>query len=160
MTDNGKGTIMGRPSCELVRPWLPLMVEEEGETIAGEGFDQGILDREQIERHLATCPDCRQYRARLQGAVSILAAAAAEMPAEPALGSLWPELKERVSRQHAQPLSTRVRSGGYSARIRSEMAPTGSAGCAATYAVSFHFSLHGPEIRSKNSSGTQSFGGR
>jgi len=109
MTDNGKGTIMSHPSCELVRPWLPLMVEEEGETISAEGFDQGILDRDQIERHLAACPDCRQYRASLRGAVSILAAVAAEMPAEPVLGSLWPELQQRISRQQARPLSTRLR---------------------------------------------------
>lgn len=108
MTANGKGTIMGRPSCELVRLWLPLMVGEEDETISAEGFDQGILDRDQIERHLAACPDCRQYRASLQGAVSILAAVAAETPMEPVRGSLWPEVKQRISQQQARPLSRRL----------------------------------------------------
>lgn len=108
MTDNGKGTIMGRPSCESVRPWLPLFVEEEGETISGDGFDQGILDRDQIEQHLAACPDCRRYQSALQGAVSILAAVASEVPAEPGLGSIWPELHQQILQQQAQPLSTRV----------------------------------------------------
>ena len=100
---------MGRPSCEFVRPLLPLLVDEEGEALFGEGVDQSFLDREQIERHLETCPDCRQYRSSLQDAVSILTAAAVEMPAQPALDSLWPELKQRISRQQAQPLPARLR---------------------------------------------------
>jgi hypothetical protein len=82
---------------------------EEGETISGEGFDQCILDRDQIEQHLAACADCRQHRSALQDAVSILAAAGAEMPAEPVASSLWSELNKRISEHDEQPLPTRLR---------------------------------------------------
>lgn len=108
MADNTKGMIMGLPSCEWVHEWLPLLVGD-GDGISGDDTNLSADDRGQIEHHLAECASCRQYRAALDDAVSILSISAAEMPAGLGAPSLWPRLEEQIQRHHEQSRSTWLR---------------------------------------------------
>ena len=98
MVNNRKGTMMGTASCEWVRQWLPLLVEDADET-RGDGDDLSCADRHRIELHIDACKPCREYRASLGGALSLLAAGAAEPPIEPDFAaSIWPCLEMRIER--------------------------------------------------------------
>jgi hypothetical protein len=100
MVNNHKGTMMGTASCEWVRQWLPLLVEDADET-RGDGDDLSCADRHQIALHTDACKPCREYRASLEAALSLLAAGAAEPPVEPEFGaSIWPKLEMRIQRHH------------------------------------------------------------
>jgi hypothetical protein len=100
MANNRKGTIMGTASCEWVRQWLPLFVGDADESRA-EGDDLSCADRHQIVLHMDACKPCREYRASLEAALSLLAAAAAEPPVEPdCSASIWPKLEMRIERYH------------------------------------------------------------
>lgn len=95
MADYGKGTIMGCPSCDWVRDWLPLLVDD-GDGLACEGNDLNAEHRCRIEQHLVECPSCRQHQAALEKALSILSLAATDMTPGMRMPSLWPELEERI----------------------------------------------------------------
>jgi hypothetical protein len=100
MVNNRKGTIMGTASCEWVRQWLPLLVEDADET-HGDGDDLSCADRDQIALHIDACKLCREHRASLEAALSLLAAGAAEPPVEPDFSaSIWPKLEMRIQRHH------------------------------------------------------------
>jgi len=86
MDNHRKGTMMGTTSCEWVRQWLPLLVEAADGT-RGDGDDLSCADRHQIMLHVNACRPCREYRASLEAALSLLAAGAAEPPAEPDLSA-------------------------------------------------------------------------
>jgi hypothetical protein len=101
MAHKGKGRIMGGPLCEWVREWLPLLVAD-GEETSSEGTDLSPQDRHRIELHLDGCKPCRQRRAALEGALSLLATVAAEPPVEPGGSSVWPKLEERIQIYHAR----------------------------------------------------------
>lgn len=53
-------------------------------------------DRDDVKRHVATCPDCRQHYRRMKGALKVLGQADAP-ETYVATGSLWPELATRIS---------------------------------------------------------------
>lgn len=53
------------------------------------------LDRDDVKRHVATCPDCRQYFRRMKGALKVLSQADAPETYK-STGSLWPELASRI----------------------------------------------------------------
>ena len=100
MVNHRKGTMMGTASCEWVRQWLPLLVEDADET-RGDGDDLSCADRHQIVLHIDACKPCREYRASLEAALSLLAAGAAEPPVEPGFSaSIWPNLEMRIQRHH------------------------------------------------------------
>jgi hypothetical protein len=100
MVSNRKGTIMGTASCEWVRQWLPLLVEDADES-RGDGDDLSCADRHQIVLHVDACKPCREYRASLEAALSLLAAGAAEPPVESDFSaSIWPNLEMRIQRHH------------------------------------------------------------
>ena len=69
MADNGygygDGMMMGRSSCDWVRAWLPLLVDDS-DGLACEGNDLNAEDRRLIEQHLAECSSCRQHQAALE----------------------------------------------------------------------------------------------
>ncbi len=98
---NGNGMMMGRSSCEWVRAWLPLLVDD-GDGLACEGNDLNAEDRRLIEQHLAECSSCGQHQAALEKAISVLSIAAADMGAGPRTPSLWPRLEERIQRHQEQ----------------------------------------------------------
>jgi hypothetical protein len=100
MVNNRKGTMMGSASCEWVRQWLPLVVEDADET-RGDGDDLNCADRHQIVLHIDACKPCHEYRASLEAALSLLAAGAAEPPVAPdSSPSIWPKLERRIERHH------------------------------------------------------------
>jgi hypothetical protein len=100
MVDNHKGTTMGSSSCEWVRQWLPLLVEDIEEP-HGDGDDLGFENRHRIALHLSECKPCREHHANLAAALSLLATVAAESPVEPS-DSVWPSLEQRIQRHHGQ----------------------------------------------------------
>jgi hypothetical protein len=100
MVNHRKGTMMGTASCEWVRQWLPLLVEDADEA-RGDGDDLSCADRHQIVLHMDACNSCREYRASLEAALSLLAAGASEPPVEPGFStSIWPDLERRIQRHH------------------------------------------------------------
>ncbi|MGA9923914.1 MAG: zf-HC2 domain-containing protein, partial [Isosphaeraceae bacterium] len=103
MADNGDGDgmMMGRSSCDWVRAWLPLLVDDS-DGLACEGNDLNAEDRRLIEQHLAECSSCRQHQAALEKAISVLSIAAADMEVELRTPSLWPRLEERIQRHQEQ----------------------------------------------------------
>jgi anti-sigma factor RsiW len=65
-------------------------------------------DRRKVERHLITCPDCRDHARSLSGALAALRAAAAQAPEGVAEApSLWPalQLQIREAKHAPRPLS-------------------------------------------------------
>jgi len=117
MAEIGKGTIMGRCSCDWVHDWLPLLVDDS-DGLACEGNDLNAEDRHLIEQHLAECPSCRQHQAALEKAISVLSSAVADMTAGPCTPSLWPGLEERIERH-------RERSRSRGLRILCALCPVG-----------------------------------
>ena len=101
MVNHHKGTMMGTASCERVRQWLPLLVDDS-DGLACEGNDLNAEDRRLIEQHLAECSSCRQHQAALEKAISVLSIAAADMEVELRTPSLWPRLEERIQRHQEQ----------------------------------------------------------
>jgi len=97
----GDGMMMGRSSCDWVRAWLPLLVDDS-DGLACEGNDLNAEDRRLIEQHLAECSSCRQHQAALEKAISVLSIAAADMAVELRTPSLWPRLEERIQRHQEQ----------------------------------------------------------
>jgi hypothetical protein len=108
MADNGKGMIMGRSSCDWVRDWLPLLVDDS-DGLACEGNDLNAEDRRLIEQHLTECSSCRQHQAGLEKAISVLSIAAADMTTGLRIPSLWPRLEERIQRHQKQSRSRWLR---------------------------------------------------
>ena len=53
-------------------------------------------DRDDVKRHVAVCPDCRQHYRRMKGALKVLGQADAPETYTVA-GSLWPELARRIN---------------------------------------------------------------
>lgn len=53
-------------------------------------------ERDDVKRHVATCPDCRQHYRRMKGALKVLGQADAP-ETYTATGSLWPELAGRIN---------------------------------------------------------------
>lgn len=94
MADNGRGMIMGRPSCDWVHQRLPLLVDDS-DGLGCEDNDLGAEDRCLIERHLTECSHCRQHQADLEKAISVLSIAAAETTGLRS-PSLWARLEERI----------------------------------------------------------------
>jgi len=95
MAEKGEGMMIGDPSCAWVRDWLPLLAGDS-EDISGEGCDLGAEDRRLMESHLDRCESCRRHRASLEGALSILGAAAIESPVDPLTPSVWLSLEEEI----------------------------------------------------------------
>ena len=108
MADNGKGMIMGRPSCEWVHDWLPLLVDDS-DGLDCKGSDLNAEDRRLIEQHLTECSSCRQHRVALEQAMSVLSLAAADMTAGLRAPSLWPRLEARIQRHQEQSRSRWLR---------------------------------------------------
>ena len=108
MADNGKGTIMSRPSCEWVHQRLPLLVGD-GDGLTGEGSDLDAADRDRIERHLVDCAPCRERRAELEQTIAILGLAAEQPAPEPDTLSVWPMLEQRIRQHHAEQSRSRWR---------------------------------------------------
>ncbi len=101
MAEHGKGTIMGRSSCDWVHDWLPLLVDDS-DGLGCEGSDLIGEDRRLIEQHLRECAKCCQHQAALQEAFAILGIAAADMTVGARAPSLWPKLEERIQHHHEQ----------------------------------------------------------
>ncbi len=101
MADNGKGTTMGRLSCNWAHDWLPLLVDDS-DGLACEGNDMTPEDRRLLEQHLTECSSCRQHRAALVEAISVLSVAAADLATEPRTPSLWAQLEKRIERDRKQ----------------------------------------------------------
>ena len=60
-------------------------------------------ERDDVKRHVASCPDCRTYYRRMKGALKTLGRADAPETYVSA-GSLWPELASRINdRESAGP---------------------------------------------------------
>ena len=104
----GDGMMMGRSSCDWVRAWLPLLVDDS-DGLACESNDLNAEDRRLIEQHLAECSSCRQHQAALEEAISVLSIAAADMAVELRTPSLWPKLEERIQRHQEQSRSRWLR---------------------------------------------------
>lgn len=52
--------------------------------------------RDDVKRHVATCPDCRQHYRRMKGALKVLSSS--DVPETyTTTGSLWPELASRIN---------------------------------------------------------------
>jgi hypothetical protein len=94
--------MMDHSSCQWVRQWLPLLVED-GDAAARDGADLSAAEQSRIRRHLADCASCRDYRSRLTDVLSVLSGVAAEMPLERDAHSLWPDLEARLLRHQVQP---------------------------------------------------------
>jgi hypothetical protein len=125
------------PQCRWVRGRLPLL---DGGELTGS-------DRRRAERHLLTCPACRDLRASVAGALGALRAAAAEAP--PALShdgnggeapSLWPALQRQIREAKHEPApargfswSWRWRVSGDDARLDQPIGGRGFDAAAALY---------------------------
>lgn len=95
---------MVNSTCQWVREWLPLFVEEHDE-LAG---DQGGLSpetRAAIGAHLDDCDDCRDRRSALTDVMSILSLVAADSPVSPEPSSVLQGLNERIRQQQLQSTS-------------------------------------------------------
>jgi hypothetical protein len=105
MAKQGMGKSMGNRECEWIRPRLPLWVDNGDGTgrpaAHGEGGDLSARELRHIERHLASCATCRQYRASMDQALGALATAATELPVVTETRSLWPMLEQRIASRHA-----------------------------------------------------------
>jgi len=81
------------------------MVEDADEA-SGDGDDLSCPDRHRIDLHMNACKSCREYRTSLNGALSLLAAGAAEPPIEPDFAaSIWADVEMRIERHHERPES-------------------------------------------------------
>src|SRR4051812_48799928 len=85
--DGRRSEIMGLGfhRCRWVRDRLPLLA---GGELTGP-------DRRAVERHLITCPGCRDHERSLSGALAALRGAAAATPS-PEAPSLWPALQRQI----------------------------------------------------------------
>jgi len=105
MAKRDMGKSMGNRECEWIRPRLPLWVDlgdGSGRPAAhGEGGDLSSRELRHIERHLASCVHCRDYRASMNQALGALAVAATELPLASLAPSLWPILERRITGRHA-----------------------------------------------------------
>ena len=81
--------------------WLPLLVDDS-DGMACEGNDMTPEDRRLLEQHLTECSSCRQHRAALEEAISVLSVAAADLTTEPRTPSLWLQLEKRIERDRKQ----------------------------------------------------------
>jgi hypothetical protein len=101
MVKQGMGKSMGNRECEWIRPRLPLWVDNgagSGRSAAtGEGGDLSARECRHIERHLASCATCRQYRSSLDQALGALAITATQLPFSDEAPSLWPMLERRIA---------------------------------------------------------------
>src|SRR5438270_9215909 len=83
--------------CRWVRDRLPLLA----------GGDLAGPDRRKVERHLITCPGCRDHERSLSGALGVLREVAAGSPtsSDPSSSpSLWPALRRQIREaRHATP---------------------------------------------------------
>lgn len=58
-------------------------------------------DRDNVKRHVTSCPDCREHYRRMKGALKVLDRA--ETPQTyVATGSLWPDLATRINGRESQ----------------------------------------------------------
>jgi hypothetical protein len=114
MVNRTMGTTMDNPTCEWVRGRLPLCMGagDDPDDPSDEGGDLGVEDRRSIERHLGTCPVCREHRSGLSRAQEALGVAAAALPAVPDAPSLWPALERRIATHHARDGSRKSKSRG------------------------------------------------
>jgi hypothetical protein len=105
------GTTMDNSSCEWVRGRLPLWMGPGGglNEPGDDGGDLSVEDRRAMERHLGSCPACRERRSGLSRALEVLAATADSLPAVPDGPSLWPALERRIATQHSRDGSPRPR---------------------------------------------------
>jgi hypothetical protein len=105
MAKQGMGKSMGNRECEWIRPRLPLWVDNGDGTgrpaAHGEGGDLSARELRHIERHLANCATCREYRASMDQALGALATAATELPFVTETPSVWPMLEQRIASRHA-----------------------------------------------------------
>lgn len=67
-------------------------------------------DRDDVKRHVATCPDCRAHYRRMKGTLKVLAHADAP-ETYTTTGSLWPELAGRINDR--RPTGPRGRFNGW-----------------------------------------------
>lgn len=67
-------------------------------------------DRDDVKRHVATCPDCRQHYRRMKGALKVLSQADAP-ETYTTTGSLWPVLASRINERAT--LAPRSRFNGW-----------------------------------------------
>jgi predicted anti-sigma-YlaC factor YlaD len=67
-------------------------------------------ERDDVKRHVATCPDCRAHYRRLKGTLKVLAHADAP-ETYTTTGSLWPELAGRINNR--RPTGPRGRFNGW-----------------------------------------------
>ena len=100
MAENGRGTIMTRPSCAWVHQRLPLLVGDD-ESLSDEGRDLDPAERARIARHLEDCAPCRERRAKLEHTMAILGLAAQQTAPGPDTPSVWPMLDRRIRDHHA-----------------------------------------------------------
>jgi hypothetical protein len=111
MAKQGMGKSMGNRECHWIRARLPLWVvrgdEHGGHETHGERGDLSGRERRHIERHLALCPACREYRASLDQALGALAIAATQLPVWSEAPSLWPALERRIADRNAHPVARR-----------------------------------------------------
>jgi hypothetical protein len=67
-------------------------------------------ERDDVKRHVATCPDCREHYRRLKGTLKVLSHADAP-ETYTTTGSLWPELAGRINNR--RPSGPRGRFNGW-----------------------------------------------
>lgn len=86
-----------RAGCRWYARRLPLLA---GGELAGS-------ERRKVERHLIACGACRSRREALAGALGVLHAVAAEVPAGASdlsdAGSLWPALRQQIREERHAP---------------------------------------------------------
>jgi hypothetical protein len=109
MAKQDMGKPMGNRECNWIHARLPLWVENaevQGRPEAhGERGDLSLRERRLIERHLATCAKCGQYRASLDQALGALAAVATQLPVLSEAPSLWPTLERRIAGRSVKAMS-------------------------------------------------------
>ncbi len=92
---------MANRNCEWVRLRLPLYEHAADESVSPrgshDGGELGARARHRIERHVACCATCHEYRRSLGEALDVLAAAAAQTPVDIHPPSLWPSLESRIA---------------------------------------------------------------
>ena len=109
MAKQGMGKSMDNHKCGWVRPRIPLCMNNgdgsDRPGARGEGRELSARDLRQIERHLAGCVPCRDYRASMAEAFAALATAATQLPLAAEGSSLWPVLERRIAVGHANAAS-------------------------------------------------------
>ena len=101
MAKQDMGKSMGNRECDWIRSRIPLWIASDDGTgrpaAHCEGGDLSARELYHVERHLANCATCREYRVSMNQALGALATAATLVPAMSEGPSLWPVLERRIA---------------------------------------------------------------